>query len=61
VFFFIDQPQEDCAADKFMVPVINAVGQAKGQIFEWWKTGLDKVSAEQGRKPEATDFPLEIT
>lgn len=60
VFFFIDQPQEDCSADKFMVPVINAIGQAKGQIFEWWKNGLEKISGEQGRKAELSDFPITV-
>lgn len=58
VFFFIDKPEEVCSADKFMVPVINAIGQAKGQIFEWWKNGLEEVSKKQGREILITDFPL---
>jgi hypothetical protein len=60
VFFFIDQPQETCTPDKFTAPIINAVGQAKGQVFEWWKNGLEKVSKEQGRKADLPDFPFGI-
>lgn len=60
VFFFIDKPQETCTPDKFTVPIINAIGQAKGQVFEWWKNGLERISKEQGRKPDLSDFPFGI-
>lgn len=58
VFYFVDQPALPCDQEKFMLPLLNAIGQAKGQIFEWWKDGLDAISKEQGRQPTAEDFPL---
>ncbi len=60
VFYLMDLEDQPCTQDKLMVPLINAVGQANGQVFEWWKKGLAKANEEQGRKPDPADFPLTV-
>lgn len=60
VFYLVDLLDQPCDQEKLMVPLINAIGQANGQVFEWWKKGLAQMNQEQGRKPVAADFPLSL-
>lgn len=60
VFFLVDRPTEDCGSDQFIVPVVQAIGMAKGEIFDWWKEGQDEIAKSQGRKPGASDYPLGV-
>lgn len=58
-FFFIDKPESPCDQEKFFVPLLNAVGHAKGEIFDWWTNGLKGIT--QGGKLNAEDLPIGVT
>lgn len=59
VFFLIDKPGEPCDQEKFFVPLLNAVGHAKGEIFDWWTNGLKEIT--KGEKLNIDDLPIEAT